>query len=70
MLITCSECETLVRTYKLQLGHLDHEECHTHLRCVPFDFTTKFGANKDLEYFLNQGKEGSMQSRLDRYGYM
>ena len=71
MLITCSKCEMLLRIYRLQLGSLDREECHAHLRCVPLDLSVKpGGANKDLEYFLRQAREGSTQSRLDRYTVM
>eukprot|EP00731_Ephydatia_muelleri_P000295 Em0001g295a len=68
MLITCSECETLLRVYSLQLGCLDIEECHAHLRCVPLDHSVKLGgAGRDLDYFLRQAREGSVQARLDSY---
>ena len=70
MIITCSECETLMRTYRLQLGCLDYEECHAHLRCVPFDAAARLGASRDLEYFLRQAREGGVQSRLDRYSVL
>ena len=71
MLITCSECETLLRVYSLQLGCLDIEECHAHLRCVPLDHSVKLGgAGRDLDYFLRQAREGSVQARLDRYSVL
>ena len=68
LLLACSESETLTRLYKQQLASLDLEECHAHLRCVPFDLSTRLPGNKDLDYFMEQAQEGrSSDSRLDRW---
>ena len=68
LLLACSESETLTRLYKQQLASLDLEECHTHLRCVPFDLSTRLPGNKDLDHFMEQAREGrSSDSRLDRW---
>ena len=68
LLLACSESETLTHLYKQQLASLDLEECHAHLRCVPFDLSTRLPGNKDLDYFMAQAREGrSSDSRLDRW---
>ena len=68
LLLTCSESETLTHLYKQQLASLDLEECHAHLRCVPFDLSARLPGNKDLDYFMAQAREGrSSDSRLDRW---
>ena len=68
LLATCSECEILTKLYKKQLTSLDNEECHAHLRCVPFDLSLRLPGDKTLEYFVSQAREvGKGDSRLDRY---
>jgi len=68
LLLACSESETLARLYKQQLASLNLEECHAYLRCVPFDLSARLPANKDLDHFVTQAREGkSSDSRLDRY---
>ena len=68
LITTCSECETLTKLYKNQLTSLDNEECHAHLRCVPFDLSLRLPGDKTLEQFVSQAREvGKGDSRLDRY---
>ena len=68
LLTTCSECETLTKLYKKQLTSLDNEECHAHLRCVPFDLSLRLPGDKTLDQFVSQAREVSKgDSRLDRY---
>ena len=68
LLVTCSECEVLTKLYKKQLTSLDNEECHTHLRCVPFDLSLRLPGDKTLDQFVRQAREvGKGDSRLDRY---
>ena len=68
MIVTCSECEALTKLYKKQLTLLDNEECHAHLRCVPFDLSLRLSGDKSLDQFVRQAREmGKGDSRLDRY---
>lgn len=68
LLATCSECEVLTKLYKKQLTSLDNEECHAHLRCVPFDLSLRLPGDKTLDQFVSLAREvGKGDSRLDRY---
>lgn len=68
LLATCSECEILTKLYKKQLTSLDNEECHAHLRCVPFDLSLRLPGDKTLDQLVSQAREvGKGDSRLDRY---
>ena len=68
LLATCSECEVLIKLYKKQLTSLDNEECHAHLRCVPFDLSLRLPGDRTLDQFVGQAREvGKGDSRLDRY---
>ena len=58
-----------MKLYKKQLTSLESEECHAHLRCVPFDLSLRLpGDKKTLDHFVSQAREmGKGDSRLDRY---
>lgn len=36
LLMSANETSILTMVYKAQLKSLDQEQCHAHLRCVPF----------------------------------
>lgn len=58
----------LTKLYKKQLISLDSEECHAHLRCVPFDLSLRLPGDKSLDQFVSQARDmGKGDSRLDRY---